>query len=350
MASAPGLEGLPVLLLYDGRAVNGDEASRDVANQMDAVEEALTGLGCIVRRVAAGPDFGGAKKTFRRDPAPLIFNLVESLDGADRLQTVIPLFLENWRLPFTGSGSTALFLSNHKIVAKRLLAARGIAVPAAAWLENGSLAFFPENGADEFAAGDWLVKTVDSHASVHIDDHSILLRPGAARLAGRLREAEDAFGQRFFAERFLDGREFNAGILEDGSGRPEVLPIAEIDFSGLSSGRPRIVGYAAKWHEDSEEYRATPRVFPAGSRDKDLLRELAGMALAVWQALGLAGYARVDFRVDGKGRPFVLEANANPCLAPGAGLAAAAARTGLGYADLVRRIALAALRGFAPEA
>ncbi|MDR2390155.1 MAG: D-alanine--D-alanine ligase [Planctomycetota bacterium] len=349
MMSAFGLEDLPVFLIYDGQALNGGKADRDVVNQLDAVEAALIDFGCVVRRLAADLDFAGLKETFQREKPRLVFNLVESLDGADRLQTLIPLFLENWRLPFTGSGSTALFLSNHKILAKRIMAAQGIATPAAAWLENGSLAFFPENGTGMFENGDWLIKTVDSHASVYIDDHSLLRQPDAAGLAERLREAEAAFTQPFFAERFVKGREFNVGILEGENGRPEILPVAEIDFSLLSPDRPPLVGYAAKWHEESEEYRATRRVFPVGSQDEGLTRELADMALAVWQSFGLAGYARVDFRVDGEGRPFVLEANANPCLAPDAGFAAAAERIGFGYSVLVRRISLAGLRRSAPS-
>lgn len=30
-----------------------------------------------------------------------------------------------------------------------------------------------------------------------------------------------------------------------------MLPAAEITFEGYPEGKPRIVGYAAKWHEDS---------------------------------------------------------------------------------------------------
>ena len=334
-----GLEGWRALLIYDGDALTGDLASRDALAQLKAVETALVSLGCSASRLAVGLDFAAFKTALRRERPDLVFNLAESLDGSDRLQAAVAMFLESWGLPFTGSGSAALLLSNHKIMAKRILARHELPVPDCAWLERGSLAFFPPEAARR---GDWLIKTTESHASLHIDDSSLLRDAGPEELSRRLLKLERRHGQAFFAERFVPGREFNIGLVEDASGKPEILPAAEIDFSRLAPNRPRIVGYAAKWETESEEYAATPRTFPIGPGDAELIHRLSALAADAWSALGLAGYARVDFRIDSGGRPFVLEANANPCLAYDAGLAAAASRAGIAFPELARRLALAA--------
>jgi D-alanine-D-alanine ligase len=52
----------------------------------------------------------------------------------------------------------------------------------------------------------------------------------------------------------------------------------------------------------------------------------------------LSGYARIDYRVDSSGKPWVLEINANPCLQPESGLAAAALETGLSYPQTIHQI------------
>jgi D-alanine-D-alanine ligase len=129
---------------------------------------------------------------------------------------------------------------------------------------------------------------------------------------------------------FIEGREFNLTVL-GGAGGPRVLPPAEIDFGAFPDGKPHIVGYRAKWDAGSFEFHHTPRRFDFPQEDGGLLDHLTMLALRAWDEFGLRGYARVDFRVDRAGQPWILEVNANPCLAPDAGLAAAVQHSGIGY-------------------
>ena len=175
------------------------------------------------------------------------------------------------------------------------------------------------------------------HASIGLDENSIvedcrpeavfpLLRSRAARLGGAC-----------FAERFIAGREFNLSLLAGPCG-PDVLPPAEILFEGFSQAMPRIVDYRAKWDQDAFEYHHTPRRFDFNATDRRLLQRLKDLSIQCWRHFGLNGYARVDFRVDPAGQPWVLEINANPCLSTDAGFAAALERAGIAYNDAIARI------------
>jgi D-alanine-D-alanine ligase len=52
----------------------------------------------------------------------------------------------------------------------------------------------------------------------------------------------------------------------------------------------------------------------------------------------MSGFARMDFRLRGDGRIYLLEANANPNLSKGEDLADSARAAGLSYRALVNRI------------
>jgi D-alanine-D-alanine ligase len=180
------------------------------------------------------------------------------------------------------------------------------------------------------------VKSVSEHASLGLDEDSVLGEDLTA-VTARLREQADRWGGAWFAEEYIDGREFNLAVLAGRQG-PEVLPVAEIDFSTFPPGKRRVVGYRAKWEEDSFEFGNTPRRFDFPPCDRPLLDELQQLSQQCWRLFGLRGYVRVDFRVDAQSRPWILEINTNPCLSPDAGFAAAVERAGIGFECVVQRI------------
>ena len=150
-------------------------------------------------------------------------------------------------------------------------------------------------------------------------------------------ERKEALGGACFAERYIDGREFNLSILASGEG-PEVLPPAEILFDDYPTGKWKIVDYKAKWDRASFEYRHTYRSFEFPESDQPLLSKLGTWAKNCWELFNMRGYARVDYRVGSDNQPWLLEVNANPCLAPDAGFAAAASHRGLTFNQVVERI------------
>ena len=144
----------------------------------------------------------------------------------------------------------------------------------------------------------------------------------------------ERYRQAALAEQFIAGREFNVSLWGD---PPEVLPLAEIDFSAFSDPEERIVSFAAKWEEESFEYRNTPVLCPAPV-DAGLGARIAAVARRAWQAIGCRGYARVDMRVDGAGTPYVIEVNCNPDISPDAGFFRAVRTAGYTYQDMALRI------------
>ena len=313
-----------VPVIHGAAADRPDEA--DTIASARAVAAALKRLGYSTQVLRLGLDLGALAGLSGRRPAA-VFNLVEALDGDSALAQMAPAALDHFGLPYTGSGVAAHHLTLKKTDAKRRLASAGLPTPP--WSLDGS----------GFAAGDRvIVKSETEHASLGIDAGSVV---AAAQAAGEIAARQARFGGTFFAEAFVEGREFNLSLLETPAG-PQVLPPAEILFIDFPADRPQIVDYEAKWASDAFAYVNTPRSFDFAPADHALLKNLETMALEAWRLFGLAGYARVDFRVDGEGQPTILEANLNPCLAADAGFIAAAERAGLGYDAVIGAIVSAA--------
>jgi len=169
----------------------------------------------------------------------------------------------------------------------------------------------------------------------------VIFAEDSEQLALALELRQQTFGGECFAERYIEGREFNLSLLAS-AGKPEVLPPAEIRFEGYPPNKRKIVDYRAKWDETSFEYIHTSRCFHFAPKDGPLLQKMIGIAKKCWDLFGLRGYARVDFRADEAGKPWVLEINANPCISPDAGFVAAAMQGGLGMGEIVARIISAA--------
>ena len=326
-----------VAILFNevGPDAGPDEA--DVLVQADAVATALAARGHAVDRLACGLDLQTVADGLRRLAPELVFNLAEGLAGHDRLFAVVPSLLDSLAIPYTGCPAEAVFLTTNKLLAKDRLTAAGLPTPEVPyrWPPAGCGPTPP------FLPGRYIVKPVWEHGSVGMTDDAVFAARDRESVVSRVRALGERTGRGWFAERYVEGREINLSLLAGADG-PEVLPPAEIDFSAFPPGKPRIVGYAAKWDEGSFEYHHTPRRFDHGGEDAPMLARVAELGRACWELFGLAGYARVDFRVDAAGEPHVLEVNTNPCLSPDAGFAAAVERAGLDYADAVERIVTAA--------
>ncbi len=331
----PVAGGLSVLVMHGAIAPGAPLDEQDTLVQVQAVMGALTALGHRPRALPLTLDLGAARSELEASRPDLVFNLVEAIDGRGSLIHFGVGLAETLGIPVTGAATGGLLNTSHKTLAKRLLTLAGLSTPA--WLAPGVPA--PADG-----QGLWIVKSVWEHGSIGIDEDSII--EGVQAALGQLSRRAEQRGGEWYAERFVTGREFNVALLA-GAGGPQVLPIGEIRFEDWPAEKPRIVGYAAKWHEGSFEYDHTPRSFNFPPGDEALLGELRRIALECWRLFDLRGHARVDFRVDEAGRPWVLEVNANPCISPEAGFAAIAEHAGIGYAEVVGRIVADAFAGAA---
>ena len=336
---------LRIAILHHEVSVADCAAEQDVIVQAGVVEDACRQLGHETLRWACS-DSPDALPAFLADYKPdVAFQLVEKIYGSDKYASAVTSILTELNVPFTGSGSAALDLSNDKVLAKLVLQAAGLPTPRWVYLMPDAP---PETKAAWLLAAKelpkFILKPLGEHSSVGMDDSAIWSGTSAAELLSEIQRRSKDSGKPYFAEEFIVGREFNLSLLAGSSG-PQVLPPAEIDFSAFPAGKPKIVNYAAKWDESTFEFQNTPRKVDFPAADLPLLTKLSRLAIRCWEVFGLRGYVRVDFRVDVNGQPWILEINTNPCLSPDAGYAAALKQAGIPIEQAIQRILDDAFRG-----
>ena len=319
-----------VLVLHSDVAPDAPADELDTLYAARAIAEALELCG---HHAALAPFVFGIdtiRALIAEHRADVVFNMVEAIFRQGELAPVVPTLLEKLNVPFTGCGAAPMALAGDKLLAKKMMRLGGVPTPDWHELPFGRV---PDGTP-------YIVKSATEDASLGLDEEAVVTGREAVRQ--RAEFCRKAHGGRWFAEVYVHGREFNVSVIE-ASGSPRVLPIPEMTFKGWQTDRPRVVGYAAKWEEESADSLATVRNFIDPADEPALCARLNELALAAWRLFALQGYARVDFRVGADGEPTILEINPNPCLEPGAGLAAAAAKDGMTYADLVESILLSAL-------
>lgn len=309
---------MKILVLHSDIGDNAPPEELDTLIAADAVADVLTRRGHKVGQAPFRAD--GLKALLDLTTPDIVFNLVEGVEGQGRLAPLAPQMLADLGMRFTGVSAKAMAVTNDKPLTKLMLREAGLATPG--WAVPPDWA-----GLD---GGEWIVKSALEDASLGLDDGCVVAGP---QVLARAAACIAKFGGDWFAERYVEGREFNIAVLD---GR--VLPMAEMRFEQWPAGKPRIVGYDAKWEEDSSGWRGTVRAFGVERGEPELAAKLKAACEQVWKLFALSGFARVDFRVGTDGVPLILEVNTNPCISPDAGFAAAAEEAGMDYGTLIEAI------------
>lgn len=303
------------IILHNPVGSDSKEDEMDVLNQAELIEKALSLLGYSSERMEFSLNILDLMNKIKAKHPDIVFNLVETVNNTGRLSFIAPAMLESIGLIFTGSGTEAIFTTTDKVICKTILRSNKIETPD--WAKD----LFDLNPEKIY-----LTKPIAEDGSVGIDEN-LLLRGNQIK----------AIPKKSFAEAYIHGREFNISVIGGKAGLM-VLPPAEMCFNNYTESKPRILGYKAKWEENSFEYKNTTRSFNFDEQDFLLLEGLRVIAEKCWQIFGLRGYARVDVRVGNDNIPKVIEINANPCIAPDSGFIAACKEAGLTVTEAIKRI------------
>jgi D-alanine-D-alanine ligase len=317
----------------------------DIAGKPDAevseykteydVVTGLRELGHEVQPLGLFDDLTPLRRAIQNFTPHIVFNLLEEFRGEQMLDQNVVSYLELVQMPYTGCNPRGLMIARDKALSKKILHYHRIRVPRFAVVPAGrKLRRKPAKL--EYPL---IVKSQVEEASIGISEASLVNND--EKLAERIEFMHAKVGTSLILEQYVDGRELYLGVM--GNTRLQALPVWELEMRRLRSDAPRIATRRVKWNLKFQERRGV-EIGPARDLPPEVERLLVKTSKRLYRLLQLSGYARVDFRLDGEGRLYFLEANPNPDIGYGNEFAEAAEAAGIDYAPLLDRILAIGLR------
>jgi len=219
--------------------------------------------------------------------------------------------LEYLGMPYTGSGVMGSAIAMDKLRTKQLAQAIGVATADYVVL-RGPQDF---DAAIERLKVPMIVKPATQGSSVGMTKVET-----AAQLPAAYAEAVK-YEPSVFAEPWITGGEYTVAVLQG-----KALPSIRIEATQT------FYDYQAKYFRDDTRYHC-----PSGL-SAPAEQHLANLALAAFNAVGAQGWGRVDFMMDGSGRPYLLELNTIPGMTDHSLVPMAARVAGMDFDELVWRV------------
>ena len=286
-------------------ALGGTSAERDVS--LDSGRNVLEAL--RARGVDAHPVDGipALLDALRAGHYARVFNILHGRGGEDGM---LQGALDALRVPYTGSGVLGSALAMDKVRTKQVLQALGLPTPRyAAWRRGDDLA--AAIAAIGYPA---IVKPSHEGSSVGI---TRVFTPSDLAAAVELATRYDG---ELLIEQLIEGDELTVGIL-DGAALPSIRIVPKGAF----------YDYHAKYVAEDTQYLCP-------GLEGDAEAAIRSLALAAFEAVGCAGWGRVDVMRDRAGNNHLLEVNTTPGMTSHSLVPKAARATGIGFEDLCWKI------------
>jgi len=237
-----------------------------------------------------------------------VFNILHGRGGEDG---VIQGALEILKIPYTGSGVLGSALAMDKFRCKQLWQGMGLPTPEFMQLKNAEDC----NAAIEKIGLPLMIKPVLEGSSIGISKVNSI-----DEMLPAFKKAQ-ACGGVIIAEKFVQGKEYTAAILND-----RVLPVIRLETDNA------FYDYQAKYISNDTRY-----VCPCGL-DEAFELELAKLMFKSFRAVMAEGWGRVDFMLDENQQPWLIEVNTVPGMTSHSLVPMAAKHAGISFDRLVLKI------------
>ncbi|MBF0523219.1 MAG: hypothetical protein HQL24_09215 [Candidatus Omnitrophica bacterium] len=291
------------------------------------VHQALLANGYDVSLLGIYNDVSLLLEEIKENRPDLIFNMAEVFNDRSYYEKNMAALLEMINIPYTGATSENIFICNNKGLTKQILSYHRIKNPNFHIFYRGRRVWLPKK-----LTLPVVIKPLNEEASRGISQASIADKEEA--VFERVKFIHQNMNMDAIAEEYIEGREFYITIM--GNRRLTVLPARELKFGDLPEDS-RIATYKAKWDDEYRERWGIKSVY-ANNFSDGVWEEICDVCKRAYRALNMKSYLRFDIRVTPDNKVYIIEPNANPCIAKIDEVAQSAEKVGISYQQLIKRI------------
>jgi D-alanine-D-alanine ligase len=261
----------------------------------------------------------------------ICFNTCEGF-GGDSREAQVPALLEMIGAHYTGPTPLAAAITNDKPTTKRILHYYSLPTPHFQVFNS------PDDKLRHTLRFPLFVKPAHEGTGMGIGNDSVAR--DEKHLRDRVAWTIEAYQQPALVETYIEGKDITCGLVGNGDD-VHFFPITEVDFSGYPPELLPLYGSLQKIELDHLYKNKCPA--PLGDK---LTKEIRRLTLQTFLVTGCRDFARVDFRLNRDGHPFILEINGLPGITPRSDLTLMAETEGWTHGDLVRAVLDAALKRY----
>ena len=297
------------------------------------VYQSLKANGFEVRRLGIFNSLVPLFEEIRDFQPDVIFNMVEVFNDKTHLEKNMAAVLELIGIPYTGASSENMYLCNDKALSKKIFRYHRLRVARFQTFYRGYQVRRPK-----MIRLPAVIKPLCEEASRGISQASIVDNDEA--FVERIKFIHGNMNMDAIAEEYIEGRELYVSVI--GQKQLQVLPPREMKFGELPEDEPRIATYKAKWDEKYRQRWGIKSAYISKLAD-GVEERIIDACKRAYRALNMRSFVRFDIRITPEGRVYIIEPNANPCLAKEDEVAQSAEKVGISYNQLIRRIVNMAL-------
>lgn len=279
-----------------------DVVEFDTEQTIEEITSALTWAGYKVEQVGSFRNL--LSQLSKGKSWDIVFNIAEGISGRNR-ESQVPLLLEYYKIPYTGSDALTMGICLDKVVSKKIVSYHNLPTPK----------FFVVSNIKELSK----IKEIDLSFPVMVKPSCEGSSKGLSKNAvvydkQKLKEVCEEklvkYKQPVLIEEFIYGKEFTVVVM--GNKYSEKFPIKSFPPVQIAVNGKTDLGEEFFTYERIENDE-TSYICPS-AEPENLLSNLEKITSEIYKVLEVRDFGRIDFRVDYDNNIYFLECNPLPHL------------------------------------